>query len=127
VIEALERVTVIGRSGKIAGVHRSLCSLTQQLSGPLTDAKRCVTIQLVTREEADGAVDDGAVGEGLGAEPPPHAVTINAMASVEIRALMTNDKSRRRSRARQTLRTVSLTAGDETAQLNRTHEASVSF
>jgi hypothetical protein len=83
----------ISRSGKTAPVHRWRCFLTQQLSGPVTDTKLCVTFQFVTAEEG-GAVDEEPTGGGpvIGEElvgeeePPPQAVRISTSASVEILA-----------------------------------------
>src|SRR5829696_1243948 len=80
-----ERVTVIGRSSNTAPVHRARCSLSQQLSGPLTDTKRCRTTHSVLTAAAGGVGDDG-LGEE---EPQPQAVRLSAMASVEIRLFIT--------------------------------------
>jgi hypothetical protein len=78
-MERSSRVTVIGRSGKTAPVHVARCCLTQQLSGPVTDRKRCVTTQSL----APGL----AVGE-VGDEEPPHAAKDRAMPSVKIRTFI---------------------------------------
>jgi hypothetical protein len=80
VIESPVRETVMSRSLKTTPVKLSRCDRTQQLSAPVTDTKRCVTVQLVL-DEAGGAFDVvGAVGEDCEEEelPPPHAVKITA-------------------------------------------------
>jgi hypothetical protein len=92
-MEPADRVIVMGKSGHLDPVNRCRCSLTQQLSGPLTDTKRCAPVHLVMEEEAvvvedpPGAepVGDAPVGE----EEPPHAVTHTATTSVEILAYIT--------------------------------------
>src|SRR5206468_3628372 len=81
------RVTVIGKSGNTAPVKRSRCSCTQQLSGPPTETKRCVTFQLVTVEEVGGVVVvEGTVVELAEEEdpPPPQPARIHVTSSVEI-------------------------------------------
>ena len=70
-MEPADRVIVIGKSGHVDPVNRWRCSLTQQLSGPLTDTKRCAPLHFVMREEAVVVEDptgeepeaEGAVGE----------------------------------------------------------------
>ena len=54
-----ERVTVISRSAKTTPVKLSRCRRTQQLSAPVTETKRCVTIQFVVGDETAG---EGACG-----------------------------------------------------------------
>src|SRR5687768_16807831 len=87
-MEPPERVIAIGRFGKTAPVHRSRCSLIQQLSGPLTDTKRCVTSQLVPEE--GGAGGEGRVGEGV---PTARGVSSSATASVTIWAFMAEKRT----------------------------------
>lgn len=85
VIAPLERVTVISRSEKTTPVKLSRCRRTQQLSAPVTETKRCVTIQFVVGDETvgEGAVGVGVVGvDSIGdEEPPPHAVKNSVAAS----------------------------------------------
>jgi len=93
VIELAVRATVISRSLKTTPVKRSRCNRTQQLSAPVTETKRCVTVQLVVGE-AGGAFDVvGAVGVDCDEEelPPPHAVKISA--AVAIRMSLTRTPS----------------------------------
>ena len=82
VIAPLERVTIISMSEKTTPVKLVRCRCTQQFSAPVTETKRCVTIQFVVGDEAagDAVVGVGAVGEdGSGdEEPPPHAAQSNA-------------------------------------------------
>jgi len=79
VIAPLERVTLISRSGKTTPVKLPRCRCTQQFSAPVTETKRCVTVQFVVSDEPVGeggvAVGVGIVGvDGVGDEEPPHAV-----------------------------------------------------
>ncbi|HYT67493.1 MAG TPA: hypothetical protein VEL51_13785 [Vicinamibacterales bacterium] len=79
---------VIGKSVNTAPVHRSRCSRTQQLSGPTTEAKRCVTFQAV--EAAGGVnveVDDGE--DGADDEHPEHAASSNAKRTAKRVAIKT--------------------------------------
>ncbi len=82
VIAPFERVTVISRSEKTTPVKLSRCRRTQQLSAPVTETKRCVTVQFVVGDETVGeaVVGVGVVGVvGVGdEEPPPHAVKNSA-------------------------------------------------
>ncbi len=82
-IAPLERVTLISRSGKTTPVKLARCRCTQQFSAPVTETKRCVTVQFVDGDEpvGEGAVGEAAVGVGVvgvngvgDEEPPPHAV-----------------------------------------------------
>ena len=97
-IEPADRVIVIGESGHLDPVNHWRCSLTQQLSGPLTDTKRCAPLHFVIEDEAvvvedatgEGAVGEAAVGEAaVGEEEAPHAVANTANRSVEILAYVT--------------------------------------
>ena len=65
VIELPVRVTVISRSLKTTPVKRSRCVRTQQLSGPATETKRCVTHQFVVGDAFAELL--GAAGVELGA------------------------------------------------------------
>lgn len=71
-------------SGNVDAVSLCRCSLTQQLSGPVTDTKRWVSNQFVDGDEAAGVFgvleDEGCVG----VDPPPHAVSVAATASASI-------------------------------------------
>ena len=82
VIAPFERVTVISRSEKTTPVKLSRCRRTQQLSAPVTETKRCVTVQFVVGDETvgEGAEGVGVVGDdGVGDEEPlPHAVKSSA-------------------------------------------------
>jgi hypothetical protein len=89
-IAPADRVIVIGKSGHRDGVNHSRCSLTQQLSGPVTDTKRWAPVQLVTGEEEAAGVEEGAVVEDssreepVGEDEPPHPEMSNATTRVEI-------------------------------------------
>ena len=90
VIAPLERMTVISKSEKTTPVKLSRCRRTQQLSAPVTETKRCVTVQFVVSDEGEGAMGVGVVRVGVvgvgvvgvdgvvGEEPPPHAVKNSA-------------------------------------------------
>lgn len=80
VIADSARLTVIGTPGKTAGPHRARCSLTQQLSGPVTDANDCVTDHWVP--VAVGVVVGLGVGVGALGEEPPHAASDTTSARV---------------------------------------------
>jgi len=86
VIELPVRATVMSRSLKTTPVKRSRCNRTQQLSAPVTETKRCITVQFVVGE-AGGAFDVvGAVGVDCDEEelPPPHAVKISAVVVIRM-------------------------------------------
>lgn len=102
VIEPLVRVTVMSRSLKKTPVKRSRCNRTQQLSAPVTETKRCVTVQFVV-DEAGGAFDVGVDGEEE--ELPPHAVKITAAVVIRM-SLITWLPSRQSGHSRTRLRRV---------------------
>ena len=93
VIAPVERVTVISRPEKTTPVKLSRCRRTQQLSAPVTETKRCVTVQFVVADETVGekVVGVGVVGvgivgvgvvgvEGIGDEEPPLQAVNNSAA-----------------------------------------------
>ena len=87
-MEPADRVIVIGKSGHLDPVNRCRCSLTQQLSGPVTDTKSCAPLHLVISEEV--VVVEEPTGEAaVGEEAPPHAVTNPATMSRDILAYFT--------------------------------------
>ena len=94
-IEPADRVIFIGKSGQREGVNHSRCSLTQQLSGPVTDTKRWAPFQFVIAEatgvEGEAAVVEDTTGEErVGDGEPPHAVTSTAaISNIETLAYVT--------------------------------------
>ena len=84
-MEPADRVIVIGKSGHVDPVNRCRCSLTQQLSGPVTDAKFCAPRHVVIPEEFV-VVEDPTAEAAVGEEEPPQAVANTRTTSTEILA-----------------------------------------
>jgi hypothetical protein len=94
-IAPADRVIVIGKSGHRDGVNHSRCSLTQQLSGPVTDTKRWAPVQFVIGEASDVVEEEGGVvedptGEAPVGEEEPHPETSTARTSVEMTPYITD-------------------------------------
>jgi hypothetical protein len=87
VTDGSARVTAIGKFGKIRAVRFARCAFTQQLSGPVTDPKVCVTRQLGAALGVGVGVGVG-VGAGELGEELPHAASESASARVRMCAFI---------------------------------------